>query len=312
MRFAAIVAAALAAAPAAGEVLTESECGALWAMVEDIDAVEGRIAAGQIVLRDGWCSITDVEFRQDGQYAPGMSFGRLSWRGEGLDAFARRFEAPAALEVRIEDARYVLQTGDAAMDYMFRAQSAPHGIDAEVSLTWDKAARQFVVQRLDIDFPGENAIALTARVGNVDLTSKAALQASLGSFALTDMTLEVTTNGLFETYALIPIGSALLSGAADPEAEIAALLADAKAAVAELPASSFDAATKAALTTILSDLPNPAGRISLAMRSDAGIGPARVAQYAMSGVPTTIADLAPVFDGVTVTATYDRTAGGTD
>jgi hypothetical protein len=66
-----------------------------------------------------------------------------------------------------------------------------------------------------------------------------------------------------------------------------------------LPAASFPPASKAALQAVLSELPNPSGTLTVAMRSDAGIGPARLMGYAMTGVPDTIAGLAPVLDGVT-------------
>ncbi|NJS40418.1 MAG: hypothetical protein HC783_17030 [Rhodobacteraceae bacterium] len=51
------------------------------------------------------------------------------------------------------------------------------------------------------------------------------------------------------------------------------LKAEAEAAIAALPATSFPPASKAALREVLAELPNPSGTLTLAMRSDAGIGP---------------------------------------
>ena len=70
--------------------------------------------------------------------------------------------------------------------------------------------------------------------------------------------------------------------------------------IGDLPGTSFSDASKADLRTLIEELPNPSGDLSLSLRAEPGIGPVRFGGYAITGVPQTLAEAAPLFKGVTV------------
>lgn len=92
----------------------------------------------------------------------------------------------------------------------------------------------------------------------------------------------------------------MLPGEGDMQAAVAGLKAQAAAGIAQLLEATFPAGTKAAMVALLTELPNPSGTLPLALRSEAGVGPSRVLDFAMTGVPRTMAEAAPVFDGVVI------------
>ena len=126
------------------------------------------------------------------------------------------------------------------------------------------------------------------------------MQMSATSFALTEANLDITTHGLFEGYLLMAFGPMVLPTEGDLDAAAEAIRADLMALVADLPETSFSTNSKAALRALIGELPNPSGALTIALRSEAGIGPTRLGGYAMTGVPETMADAAPLLNGVTV------------
>lgn len=62
--------------------------------------------------------------------------------------------------------------------------------------------------------------------------------------------------------------------------------------------------SKAALTALLQDLPNPAGVLQLSLHSDAGIGPARFMGLALGGRADSAALARTVFNGARVDARW--------
>lgn len=108
------------------------------------------------------------------------------------------------------------------------------------------------------------------------------------------------THGLFEDYLLMALGSALLPPEGDREAAVRGVRADLSERIDDLPSKSVSKNSKAALRAMVAELPNPSGTLALSLRADPGIGPARVAGYAVTGVPELPADLWPLFQGVTL------------
>jgi hypothetical protein len=117
---------------------------------------------------------------------------------------------------------------------------------------------------------------------------------------VTEADLRGQTHGLFEWFLLNSLASVFLPYEGDVEAAATQLWAEMAATVDDLPESSFPAASKSALKTLIGELPNPSGVLTLQLRSEAGIGPARLAGYAMTGVPDSLEDAEPLMDGVTV------------
>lgn len=293
------------ARPAMAEiVLNSAKCDRAWEVlstgVSAFGAVTGRVTPVGVA-----CAFTNVVVDNPGQYVPDWHIGSALIEGPALDWLALGDGAPTALTLHLRDLRFVLQTGDAQMDYLFAAQARASPIQADVALEWDPAARVLTLDRLDLDFPGDNRISLTARVAGVDLSSTAALQMSATGFAVTEADLSLQTHGLFEAYALMALGPMVLPREGDMDAAARTLRADLVAMADALPAPTFSDPSRQALRAVIAELPNPSGVLTLALRSEIGVGPARLMGYAMTGVPQTLDAAAPLFDGVAITIGWE-------
>jgi hypothetical protein len=298
---AALVSLALMAAPAGAEVLFGNEvCRAVWAKIGD-SLGEGLPVRGAISAMDGdWCVVENPVLDLAGDYALDWHADTLRFRGTALDLLLDGTITPDRLEVEVRNLRIVVQTGNPQMDWLFAAQARANTIDADLALGWDAAERVLRLEALNIDFPGANRIEAQALIRNVDLSSEGAMQMSLASFALSEADLTVRTHGLFEWYVLMPLGPRYLPLEGDMDAAVAGIKAELTATIADLPETTVSPGSKAALRALIAELPNPAGDLTVSLRSEAGIGPARFAGYAVTGVPGTVAEAALVLDGVTV------------
>lgn len=295
----AVCLAALLAGPAGAE--GAGLCAKAWQPISDgMNSVTGARALGTVGQDGDWCVISDLVIDMPGDYAPDWHLDRLKVRGSALAWIADGSSLPEGLEVAVEGLRLVVQTGNPQMDWLLAAQSRPNGIDAEASLSWDPAGKVLRLEGLTLDFPGENRIEGSAVVTGVDLSSRGAMQMSATGFSLTEAELNVQMHGLFETYALMALGSVLLPPEGDMDAAAERLRAKGLALVADLPGTSFSDASKAALSALIGELPNPSGALTLSVRADPGIGPQRLAPWLITGVPRTLAAAAALFQGVTV------------
>jgi hypothetical protein len=84
------------------------------------------------------------------------------------------------------------------------------------------------------------------------------------------------------------------------QAEVDALRNAALGGIAQLPEAAVPADSKDALSALVAELPNPSGRLVVAFRAEEGFGPARLAPFAINGLPQTMAEAAPLFRGVAV------------
>lgn|GEM_PF-1823800 len=213
--------------------------------------------------------------------------------GDGYDA-----------AVKIEGLRFFAKTGMANYDYLFQLQSMSDQTAVDLALMWDASAKELRLTRLEVDFPGDNALSATARIGNVDLSSDGAAQMAVTGFAVQEATLGVTSNGLFESVFLLPMGMMLMPQEGDMTVAAEAVRAQGLAGVAALPDTAFSTQTKAALSQLIAEMPNPAGTLALKFQANGGFGPARLTSFALFGVPTTIEQAAPLFKGITLDATW--------
>jgi hypothetical protein len=287
------------ASPATAQDLPgQALCKDLWtwfsAMAGPVLTLTGEVTPTSM---EG-CLFTEVKADLPGQYVPDWHVGSLHLRGGLQDLVDGR--APDRLDLRVRDLRLVVQTGDGQMDYLFAAQARANPIQVDLALAWDKSARELLLERLEVDFVGENLVSLSAKAAGVDLSSTGAMQMSATSFAVTELDLTVQSHGLFEWYALMALGPMVLPREGDMEAAADALRADLAAMVADLPVETFPDSSRQALTALIEELPNPAGVLSLSLRSDAGVGPARLMGYALTGVPASMEAAAPLFDGVRI------------
>lgn len=285
----------------AGPVAAETGlCETAWARVAEGLGGFGTVTATGVAQEGDWCVVDVPVLDVDGQYVPDWRMDRLRFRGAALGWIADGSSMPEGLEIAVEGLRLAVQTGNAQVDWLLAAQARPNGIDAEAALAWDPVAKVLRLERLSLDFPGENRVEASAVVTGVDLSSTGAMQMSLASFALTEAELRVQTHGLFEGYALMALGSALLPPEGDMDAAAEGLRAEVLAAISDLPGTSFSDASKAALRVLVGELPNPAGDLAVTVKAEPGIGPVRFGGYAVTGVPATVAAAAPVFEGVKV------------
>ena len=292
LRLAALV--GLLASPVAAEAPDAAVCAGVWSLVTDAVPVTGRVAG----VTDGWCEIADVVLDLPGQYVPDWHADRLRLRGSALPWALGKPALPERLEAEVQGLRLVVQTDNPQMDYLFAAQARAYPIAATLALRWDKAVNTLHLDRLDIDFPGTNAVSLTAEVGRVDLSSVGAMQMALTGFAITRARLSVTTHGLFESYGLMALGAAMLPYEGDMASAVATRKAEAGLAIAGLPEATFPGRSRAALWALVQELPNPSGRLVVDLRADAGFGPARLGGYAMTGMPASPDEAAALFEGV--------------
>lgn len=306
--------AALALLPAAAGA--QEPCAGLWEMVEGwgraglVAPVEAD-AVGP--AEDGWCEAAGVRAALGGGGAvvPTVLADRLRWRGEGLDAVLAGTGLPTAIEVQADGLRQLTVTGEPVLDWAFEAQGRPHGIEARLAARWDREARAVEVTALSLDLPGDNGLEATARIEGVDLSTPGAAATSAGSMALARLDASLDSHGLFEDWLLLPLASAVLADAADPEAAWDAWRRSALDAVAAMPDALAPGGTRAALKALLLELPNPAGRLDLTLEAaeGGGLGAARFARFALAGAPDSPAELWAALDGLRVAATWTPTRG---
>lgn len=289
------------AGPVAAEGLAgQALCTATWAKVTSGLGSVGEVTAVGVAQEGDWCVAEGPVLDMAGQYVPDWNMDRLRFRGSALGWVADGSTLPEGLELAVDGLRMVVQTGNPQMDWLFAAQSRPNAIDAELSLAWDAKGRELRLEGLSIDFPGENLVQASARVTGVDLSSEGAMQMSATSFALIEFDAQVTMHGLFEWYLLMALGAAVLPTDGDMDVAAEGIREDLLDMVDAVPETSVSAESKAALGVFIDELPNPSGDLSLSLRAEPGIGPVRFGGYAITGVPQTLAEAAPLFQGVTV------------
>jgi hypothetical protein len=287
--------------------LTLADCqGALTAVQPTIALMDLPVTLPTVTLQDGWCQIDGAQIAPDNDYQPNWTADLIRFRGDGLAAVSAG-KPPATLDVQVRHARLGVKTGEARMDYLMGLQMAPSWINMDFVAQYDAKARILRLDRFDIDFPGNNVFGLTGQVNRIDLNSMGGMQMSVGQAGITSLGMTLTSNGMFETYFVMPIGAALLPEVPegiDHAAYIATVIADTRAAVAGLPDTLIDPPSKAALDTMLAEMPHPWGTLTLNAQAPSGFGTQRFMGFAITGVPYTLQDWLPVFAGVTLTATY--------
>ena len=273
-------------------------CEALWsrlsAALSEVGQVSGTVSPAKIA----GCLVTDLVLDLPGSHVPDLQADSLHLTG-ATDWLAGAATTPDRLALRLTNLRLVVGMDHAQMDYLLAAQARSAPIQVSAALAWTAEARLLELEALEVDFPGENRLDLSARLAGVDLSSAGAMQMSLGSFALTEAVLEVQSHGLFEHYLLMPLGAAFLPEQGDMTAAAEALRAEALAGIAALPEAVVPGPSRAALAAVVAELPNPSGRLRILLRAAPGIGPVRLSGPALTGVPGTPEDVVALLQGVT-------------
>ncbi|MFZ1470591.1 MAG: hypothetical protein WAT09_16695 [Paracoccaceae bacterium] len=280
----------------------DQQCRALWDFVTSGPAA--RRLTGQYVGHDiDGCLFTNLHLALGGS-DPDLLADELRLRGDGLGVVMFGTELPSggatvSLSMTISGLRPVMKANDPRFGSLLsQLAQAPYS-RAEIVLDWTPQSHVLQVSRLFLDLPGDNALTLTAAVAHVDLASKAGLQMTATGFALTDLQLEVTNKGLFDSSLQMALQQALLPEKGAMPGAAHELRKTLLGVIPALPAPSFDAAAKAALANLVRELPTARGTLQLDFSAPSGFGPARLAVYALTGMPRTMADAAPLFQGTT-------------
>lgn len=260
------------------------------------------LSAGSKSRTNGGCAFEEVVIRGDQRNAPNFYADSVIISGSLL-AWDRKGEMPSAdLVVEAAGMRFASKLGDARTDYLLGAQARVGAMTLDLTAAWDKSKKEAKISRFDLTFGETSRIRFGARLKNVDLSTPGTAQMAVMSAALTELDLEVKSFGLFEQVMLpLLVSNIPDNGDVHSEADFAALVAEKKlelrTAINQLPDAAFPAPSRAALAALLSDLPGPRGKLVVKFRSASGFGAARFARFALTGLPQTMKELAPLFDG---------------
>lgn len=262
---AAALIASLSAAPASAE-MTRALCETAAQAASEQTALPLLLEAPNFTLEDGACVTRDL-FAVFGQIRVLVEEVRLDL--VGLPAL---LDGPVYLdraEITLSGLRLVPSTGLPEFDYAYMAQArANEAIDAVFLATYQDG--RLSLERLEIDFPGDNRIEARLELTEIDPDPRRAAEARLAS-----LNVAIQSNGLFENYALNAVAASLLRGSQDPEADVEAYKGQGIAALQSLP---LPEASTEALTRLIADMPNPTGWLRLSLEPEGGVALADLAQ----------------------------------
>lgn len=302
----AVVLAVLLAGPAAAQSVN---CAAQWAsLVDMLGRTAGMKPPAPGIFRqtaDRGCRTDGLEFAADRHLA--IKANRLTWTGRDMERFVQDGLPPTAFELTLSGIRFVPQVGDKTFEYLHDIQARGQSIEVSLSVNWDDVENVVTVDNLLISLTGGDFIKFDSRVEGVDLTNAESLAQSAGQFGLTEMNLEIRSKRMFQNYLLLPLGMALLDAHPDPAARMAELKAMGRHAIDTAPNDWIAPRSKAALKSLLDDLPDPAGTLRIRQTATPGIGVARALAFSLrAGSVRTVEDLWPFFDGITTEISYER------
>lgn len=272
---------------------TPMRCDAMWsALVPE----ESGYALTQVGKReeDGWCVLSGASLRAKAVDQPNITAEVLKVRGL-TDAAVF-----AGLDVQVSGLRVTPKLGDKAMDA--RLQSFLRLMVADVSFGARRDAATGVLALRDgrLTVPGRLKVTLAADIVGVDVAGGFA---GLIAAAVTSADLRLATDGSMARPALEAAGERLVPEGAERFKAVAAAK-DALAAVVEaMPAAAFPAG-KAGLQAVVAALPQPAGEMVLTLRSEGGIGPARLALAGLKDDPLSPRALEGLLRGVVLTVNW--------
>ena len=278
-----ILAILLAASPALAQE-TSDDCKAMFDLVTDaIDSFVAENAgvsfeAKAIALADGACRAEGFSFSDGSTFT--LKTSVAVWSVDGFDRFKTDNLPPYSLSVRFVDA-VVIEPESAIHHYLGLDPENPDRTDAKFSYQWDPETLTTVVRLADTSSLDGSTIEAGITVHGFDIETLAKMQLTIGQMLITDVTLDLQSNGHFDydlLQTVLPLDLAI-------DADVAAMVAEAKSNgadhVANLPSPPFNDAPKDALTRYIADFPNPRGLLSVAYSADPGFA---VLPYLVFGV----------------------------
>lgn len=236
------------------------DCAAVWRTV-----IKDKYASGaHRVSRDGWCQVSIFTGNPIDRIA-GMSIDQIEWRAEGIKRVIEKTLPPTALAIRLTDSDMPRALG---VDVKADAPAVPAQIT--LVLREDAKQRQVRVEGLTIDGPKGNTLTLSGTFHDVDLSSFATMQISLGSAKLRDVIVVATGNRKLEPYLRPYIGTTFPERSRRRSSMIDK--------VAGWPEHSFPPATKRAVKQLIASLPAPHGTMRIQLDTGPGLSAATLVQ----------------------------------
>ena len=301
----AVIALTFAASTQAGA--QQVNCASEWKRMSDVVAsVTGAKLPSLGLIRqraDGGCTTNGITMSADRNLK--VKADSLSWNGRDMERFVTEGLPPTAFDIQIKGITLVPTIGDPAFVYLQGIQARGRKIDVSVALNWDRETNIARVQDILISLPNDDYILIDATIEGVDLSTNASTNASLGTMGMTSANMTIRSSRIFQDYLLLPLGMALLDGHDDPDRRVTELKAEAQAALRKAPNSIVSAQSLTALSTLISELPDPSGILEIRQTATPGLGVARGMSMAMrQGRLESLDDLWSIYDGIRFDVTY--------
>lgn len=211
------------------------------------------VADGVRLSKDGWCIIPAANAAVEG-----FDFDRIEWRAEGLHNYLKNSLPPTALTIRVADADMLQKLGLAS-----DVDAPPMPMQILLALRVHADARLLAVETLQFAGPKDNSITLSGAFHDVDLTSTAKMQLSLGSAKLRDVELLAFGNSKLRPYISPYIGDSFSERSYRKSAMVQK--------VKDWPDQSFPEETKRAVIQLITALPAPSGVLRAKVDMGAGL-----------------------------------------
>lgn len=284
---------------AAAQGMTPASCAALWSSVPaDLGGYELNQAA--MVEGAGWCVAQGVALLGQEVKQPNISVATLRVRGAGLAQMAVPEGGFRELEVEAKGLRVAPKINDRGISDKLRTYLRVQVADVSFLIRWNAETGAVQLRQFQLALADGTKMTLGADIAGGQLQTMQAAQLSLLVARLTAMDLTLITKG----QGLRPLVDALAQDMVPKDTNPAQALDAARAVVLSsvdsLPDAAFSGPSKSALRDWIEALPQPAGKLTVALQAEAGIGAVQVALAGLLDDPTGAAALDAVFDGATV------------
>lgn len=274
-------------------------------MLMDLASSElGHLQASAVSALDEGCRFDQIASEGLPGARPALLAQSLTVQGAGFAEMIEEAQPTRSLSLEIKglELQPASDPGLPRWEVLLLSRDKP--LDLRLSYLWDEASSQVQITALDVDFGPEGRLHLTGTLDKVDLRSADMAAVSVGGMGLTDLTVDFTSQGIFEALLLPLFGPKMLDEFATPEAGIEVLKASALAALAKVPVTILDPDSLEAMSGFVADLPAPSGQLRLTLEALPGLGAPRFFGFAMTGVPRDAERFWAAFQGVTARAEW--------
>ncbi len=288
---------------AAAEDMTPDSCAALWS---GVPAVVGGYELNQSVMLEqaGWCFVQGAALVGQNVNQPNISVASLRVRGAGLGQAAAPEGGFREAEVVATGVRVAPKIADRGISDKLRTYLRVQVADVSFVIRWNVETGELLLRQFQLVLADGTKVTLGADIEGAQLASLQAAQLSVLVARLTVMDFVMISKGQAVRPLVEAVAQELVPKDTAPARAIEAARAMVLSGVDALPDAAFDGASKSALRNWIAAMPQPAGKLAIALRAEAGIGALQVALAALQADPTSEAALAALFDGATVRATW--------